>query len=118
MSEMSDVELVPCPCCSMPSLGERAGDEICPVCWWQDDGQDDPRADEVWGGPNHGYSLSEARRNFRDHGHMYRKGAGIDVVERPSEARRALLSYVRDVMAGKTKLDEQVFDALASDLDV
>lgn len=39
--------------------------EICPVCFWEDDGQDDHDADHVRGGPNRGLSLTEARRNFR-----------------------------------------------------
>jgi hypothetical protein len=34
------------------------------VCFWHDDGQDDPHADEVWGGPNKGLSLTAARRSF------------------------------------------------------
>lgn len=57
----------PCPCCGYPTLGERSRDEICILCNWQDDGQDDPHADEVWGGPNKLYSLAEARRNFHVH---------------------------------------------------
>jgi hypothetical protein len=35
-----------CPCCGYLTLMERAGYEICDVCWWEDDGQDDPHADE------------------------------------------------------------------------
>ena len=42
--------------------------ELCQVCWWQDDGQDDTDADEVRGGVNGTLSLSEARRNFRSFG--------------------------------------------------
>src|SRR5271166_5860970 len=53
-----------CPVCGYPTLGERGGFEICILCWWEDDGQDDPNADEVWGGPNGKRSLTEARRNF------------------------------------------------------
>ncbi len=50
----------------------RAGGyEICCLCNWEDDGQDDPRADEVWGGPNGAYSLAQARRNFLRHLIMY-----------------------------------------------
>lgn len=54
---------VTCPCCGYPTI---AGDsyEICYLCSWENDGQDDAHADEVWGGPNHGYSLTEARLNF------------------------------------------------------
>jgi hypothetical protein len=31
----------PCPCCGFVTLGERSAFEICPVCFWEDDGQDD-----------------------------------------------------------------------------
>jgi len=55
---------ISCPCCGYPTLGERGGYEICELCWWEDDGQDDTDADIVRGGPNHGHSLTEARENF------------------------------------------------------
>lgn len=57
--------LYTCPCCGYPTLQERGGYEICVLCNWEDDGQDDPCADEIWGGPNGRYSLSEARENFK-----------------------------------------------------
>jgi hypothetical protein len=53
-----------CPCCGYLTLPERGGYDICPVCFWEDDGQDDHDADVVRGGPNHGLSLSVARQNF------------------------------------------------------
>jgi hypothetical protein len=53
-----------CPCCGFKTLGERAVYEICPVCYWEDDGQDDPDADAVWGGPNGALSLTQARANY------------------------------------------------------
>jgi hypothetical protein len=68
-----------CPCCRYRTLSERAGFDICPVCFWEDDGQDDPEADEVWGGPNGAVSLAEARRNFQQFG----------------ASRRDVLSHVR-----------------------
>lgn len=37
---------------------------MCPVCWWEDDGQDDHDANEVRGGPNGSLSLTQARMNF------------------------------------------------------
>jgi hypothetical protein len=55
----------PCPCCGYLTLRERGGYAICPVCFWEDDGQDDPHADEVWGGPNGRLSLTAARENYR-----------------------------------------------------
>lgn len=54
-----------CPCCRSCTLGERGGFEICPVCFWEDDGQDDHDADVVRGGPNGSVSLSVARDNYR-----------------------------------------------------
>ncbi|WP_081768446.1 CPCC family cysteine-rich protein [Hymenobacter swuensis] len=51
-----------CPACGYPTLGERAGYEICSICEWEDDGQDDEAADEIWGGPNGNYSLTQWRR--------------------------------------------------------
>ncbi|MEJ0049461.1 MAG: CPCC family cysteine-rich protein [Rhodospirillales bacterium] len=41
-----------CPCCRSLTLCSRAQDEICPVCYWEDDGQDDHDADQIRGGPN------------------------------------------------------------------
>lgn len=53
-----------CPCCGYLTLGERGGFEICDVCFWEDDGQDDHDADVVRGGPNGALSLTAARRSF------------------------------------------------------
>ena len=55
----------PCPCCGNRTLGERASYEICPVCFWEDDGQGDLDADVVRGGPNRDMSLTVARENFK-----------------------------------------------------
>lgn len=57
-------EPYPCPCCHHPTLGERGSYEICGICFWEDDGQDDPYADEIRGGPNGALSLTQARRNL------------------------------------------------------
>lgn len=53
-----------CPCCRHLTLDERGGHEICPVCFWEDDGQDDHDADRVRGGPNGASSLAQARQNY------------------------------------------------------
>lgn len=53
-----------CPCCGCKTLGERSRFEICEVCYWEDDGQDDGDADENRGGPNGALSLREARMNY------------------------------------------------------
>jgi hypothetical protein len=57
-----------CPCCGYLTLEEPAADEICPVCYWHDDGQTEAKAAEVWGGPNGTLDLLEARANFRKFG--------------------------------------------------
>ncbi len=94
-----------CPCCGLPTLEEMAVFGICPICWWEDDGQDDSNADKVRGGPNGKYSRTMARVNFRTHGHMYDQGAGIEVVEHPTEERVSLLKYAHEVLSGIQVLD-------------
>lgn len=49
-----------CPSCGFPTLNEKGGYEICTICDWEDDGQDDPNADKSLGGPNK-ISLTESR---------------------------------------------------------
>ncbi len=57
-----------CPCCHYKTLEERGGYDICPVCFWEDDGQDDEDAENrrVFS-PNH-MSLKLARENYRRFG--------------------------------------------------
>ncbi|MER5786924.1 CPCC family cysteine-rich protein [Streptomyces sp. NPDC001980] len=54
-----------CRCRGFLTREERANYEICPVCFWEDDGQDDHDADRVRGGANGRLGLTQARRNFR-----------------------------------------------------
>ncbi|WP_201381355.1 CPCC family cysteine-rich protein [Ktedonobacter sp. SOSP1-85] len=54
-----------CPCCCYKTLASRGSYDICSVCFWEDDGQDDHDADTILGGPNHRLSLTKARENFR-----------------------------------------------------
>lgn len=42
--------------------------ELCPVCWWEDDGQDSEDAAEVRATVNGELSLAEARRNYQECG--------------------------------------------------
>jgi hypothetical protein len=53
-----------CPCCRLLTLSRRGEYQICPVCYWEDDDQDDADADVVRGGPNKGLSLTQARANY------------------------------------------------------
>ena len=44
--------MVTCPGCRFETLTEHAAFEMCPICWWEDDGQGDHDAGVVQGGPN------------------------------------------------------------------
>ncbi|MDQ4077416.1 MAG: hypothetical protein M3220_14365 [Chloroflexota bacterium] len=104
----------PCPCCGYPTLLERGSYEICELCNWEDDGQDDPHADEVWGGPNGAYSLSEARANFKQYLIMYSPddlASRINASDSPMEqqAKRAIMAAF-DAML--TEADPQALNAL------
>jgi hypothetical protein len=54
----------PCPCCRCRTLDERGASDICPVCYWEDDGQGDQDSEVVRGGPNGSLSLAQARQNY------------------------------------------------------
>jgi uncharacterized Zn finger protein (UPF0148 family) len=55
------LQIFTCPGCGYPTLNERGGYEICSICNWEDDGQDDRDADKILGGPNKNISLTENR---------------------------------------------------------
>lgn len=101
-----------CPCCGLPTLFALGCYGICPVCWWEDDGQNDENADEVFGAPNHGYSLTKARSNYRKHGHMYDFGNGLKVVEQPTADRVALVEYAKSVQSGNMPFCDVRFQQL------
>lgn len=51
-----------CPCCGHRSLDAGPGAfEVCPICWWEDDGS--PDGPHGVGGPN-GYSLVHGQRRY------------------------------------------------------
>ncbi len=53
-----------CPCCLYKTLETPNSLALCPVCWWEDDGQDDADADEVRLTVNAHLSLREARESY------------------------------------------------------
>jgi len=62
-----DVEvLFACPCCHYKTLEERGGYFICKVCWWEDNGGNDPL---VYSSPNH-MTLAMGRDNFEKYGNV------------------------------------------------
>lgn len=76
-----------CPCCKCLTLHERGGYEICPVCFWEDDGQDDPYADQVRGGSNSDFSLTQARLNYLVYGAMEERF--VKSVRKPTDEEAA-----------------------------
>ena len=62
-----------CPCCGFKTLYGRGQDEICPVCFWHDDGQDEPDAELILGGPNLDLSLRQAQANFNRFGAIHER---------------------------------------------
>lgn len=83
-----------CPCCGYPTLQERGNYDICMLCDWEDDGQDDPHADAMWGDPDERYSLAEARENFKKNLVMYtidpRIGGGDSQLEK--QTKRSIIT--------------------------
>lgn len=96
-----------CPCCGYPTLTELNSYEICELCNWEDDGQDDESADEVWGGPNSDYSLSEARKNFKLYRVMYEPGRDQRLTSQDSkleyETKGQLMAAFDELQRGDEK---------------
>ena len=99
----------PCPCCGYPTLEIQVrGYEVCNLCGWEDDGQDDPHADEVWGGPNYELSLSQARSNFERYFDKYHpeqasvhRILGISNTPAQEQAKQEMVAAF-DSMVGET----------------
>lgn len=73
----------PCPCCGYRTLPSPSpSDEICPVCFWQDDFVDNHDTDVL--GPNR-VLLSEARANFARWGASDRRWVDRVRPPRPDE---------------------------------
>jgi hypothetical protein len=53
-----------CPCCGYRTLEEPSAMALCPVCWWEDDGQEDSDASEIRLTVNGHLSLTEARASY------------------------------------------------------
>lgn len=69
-----------CPCGDYFTLDERGGYDICPVCFWEDDGLDVDKPD-AHSGPNH-ITLREARRNFLAYGACEERFVGNVIPQR------------------------------------
>jgi hypothetical protein len=57
-----------CPCCGYRTLEVPGALALCPVCWWEDDGQEDDDASEVRLTVNGELSLRAARVHYAECG--------------------------------------------------
>ena len=87
----------PCPCCNFPTLHTRSGFELCPVCLWEDDGQQ-------------GEALDSARASFKHEGHSGNLAASEPGMALPS--RMAIVSYAMSVTNGSERFDKTLFESL------
>jgi hypothetical protein len=60
--------MLPCPCCGFRTLLQNSQLQICPVCYWEDDGERGIDAKTYSGGPNNILTLHEARTTFAELG--------------------------------------------------
>jgi hypothetical protein len=62
-----------CPCCGYYTLPARCSWEICLICFWEDDGQDELDGDKIYGGPNGADSLTTYRVEFDRKSRLYKE---------------------------------------------
>lgn len=111
-----------CPCCGYPTLSQRGGFEICALCFWEDDGQDEHNAELVLSGPNHDYSLTEARRNWERHQTMYRPDDTRAFTLQTDASQLRIKSAIRALLedhrwAGRAAIDQDAKNRLKASLD-
>lgn len=75
-----------CPCCGYRTLDTPSALQLCPVCWWEDDGQENEDASEVRLTVNGQLSLSEARTNYMQFGAAHPRF--LPYVRKPQTAER------------------------------
>lgn len=75
-----------CPCCGYFTLNEHANNtfQICPVCYWEDDGVQ--LHDPTFEGGANTVSLEQSKTNFLEFGAMEKRF--LQVVRSPSEEER------------------------------
>ncbi|NHA01685.1 hypothetical protein G5V59_23395 [Nocardioides sp. W3-2-3] len=92
---------LPCPCCGHLTLGDGPDDDLCPVCFWEDDGHQPALPDEPGGSQRrqpHG-GAAGVRRIGRDAPGLPRQGPQAA----PQRAARRRLAALRS----RAGLDER-----------
>jgi hypothetical protein len=87
MDKYIHIKVIPntftCPSCAFPTLSQRINYEICPICNWEDDGQDDLDADNLLGGPNGNLSLTDSRLKINQEIEAVESKTHLKVTEDP-----------------------------------
>lgn len=97
----------PCPCCGYPTLTAQNEWEICILCHWEDDGQDDSSANQILGGPNGKYSLTMARKNFEKYLIMYSPDSDTRIVPEDWPGERSIkASLIKSFEKLKNTIDK------------
>ena len=108
----NNLKLTVCPGCGFPSFSEDWFHDICSVCNWQHDGQDDPHADEIWGGPNYELSLTENRLNICRTLKEKSKEQDGKMKDEPNEILKAIEGHQKRMNSFD---DDKMMDALRDD---
>lgn len=81
-----DIQLSPCPCCGYNTIKQIGHYNICPVCYWEDDGGRDENA---FSSAN-SMTLKEAKFNFQNLGVMSERFLEIVEKDRMLKYKRLL----------------------------
>jgi hypothetical protein len=90
-----NLKIFTCPGCGYPTLSNRGVFEICIVCDWENDRQDDKTADEEWGSPNGSLSLTENRINIGKASEQIAFSKAGAIISEPSDVF-AIIQYYSD----------------------
>lgn len=103
---------ITCPACGYPTLLERDSYEMCQLCHWEDEGQDDPNADDPIDGLNGRVSLAQARINFEVTNCIW--GYGDDQELSPGALTRLLSPEIQE----KKRMFRSLYDSLMTTEDL
>ncbi len=110
-ADENDLSISLCPSCGFPTLSKRWFYEICSICDWQHDGQDDKDADEIMGGPNGGLSLTQSRLNFCKLLLLYQNKYKSTGVKAPAAIYKVIQNHLKQMEA----FEKQLYKVKAND---
>lgn len=102
----NNLKLFTCPGCGFPTLNERGGYDICDVCNWEDDNQDDENADEILGGPTSDLSLTQNRLDIGNTLKLLADNLEGKVNDNPNEVISILTNHDKRMKVMSEKIPE------------